>query len=100
MTETHNDVPLIHNEAGNRFEMHINGHVAFIEYSRASENLFILSHTEVPPALEGRGIGKMLVEKALAYIEEQQWKIVPLCPFVHAYIKRHPEWDRIVHHKA
>lgn len=91
-----NDMPLIHNEAAHRFEMHINGYVPFIEYSRAAHSLLIIAHTEVPTQLEGRGIGKIMIEKMLNYAEEQAWKIIPLCPFASAYIKRHPEWQRIV----
>lgn len=97
MNILNNDYPLVHNEAAHRFEMHIEGHTAFIEYSPAGNNLLIIAHTEVPPALEGKGVGKMLTEKVLNYIEEQGWTIIPLCPFASAYIKRHPEWDRIVH---
>jgi predicted GNAT family acetyltransferase len=91
------DYPLIHDEARHRFEMPIDGQVPFIEYSRVNDTLLIIAHTEVPAELEGKGIGKMLVEKVLNYIEEQGWKIIPLCPFTSAYIKRHPEWNRIVH---
>lgn len=94
--EINKDIPLIHNEAAHRFEMHIHGHVPFIEYSRASHDLLIIAHTEVPTQLEGKGIGKMMVEKMLNFVEEHGWKIIPLCPFTSTYIKRHPEWMRIV----
>lgn len=97
MTAIMNDTPLVHNEAGHRFEMHIDGYTPFMEYSRTG-NMLIIAHTEVLTQLEGRGIGKMLAEKAFAFVEEQGWKIIPLCPFASSYIKRHPEWDRIVHH--
>jgi predicted GNAT family acetyltransferase len=95
--ELMNDYPLIHNEANHRFEMHVNGLMPFITYSRVSADLLIIDHTEVPTQLEGKGIGKMMVEKMLNYIEEQGWKIIPLCPFTSSYIKRHPEWERVVH---
>ena len=55
-----------------------------------------LTHTEVPRELEGKGIGSQLVEKTLQDIERQGLRLVPLCPFVAAYIKKHPEWRRIV----
>lgn len=97
MTILNNDYPLIHDEEHHHFEMHINGMRPFIEYSRVGIDLIIIAHTEVPVELEGRGIGKSLVEKTLNYIELAGWKIIPLCPFTSAYIKRHPEWNRIVH---
>jgi predicted GNAT family acetyltransferase len=83
------------NEEASQFQLVVEGHTAFIEFSRTGD-IIILPHTEVPAALEGRGIGKQLVEQTLTYIENHGWKVVPLCPFVSAYIKRHPEWERIV----
>ena len=89
------DIPLTDNTAEQQFEMNISGHIAFIAYEPSGDAL-ALTHTEVPMALEGKGIGSTLVEKTLSYIEEKQQKIVPLCPFVSSYIKRHQEWQRIV----
>lgn len=85
------------NEEAHQFQLVVDGHTAFIEFSRNGD-VIILPHIEVPAALEGRGIGKQLVEQTLTYIEEHGWKVVPLCPFVKAYIQRHPEWQRLVHH--
>lgn len=95
MSETP-EYPFRMNEDAKQFQLEVDGHTAYIEYSFAGD-IIILPHTEVPPLLEGRGIGKILVEKTLHYIEDHGWKLVPLCPFVNAYVKRHPEWDRLVH---
>jgi predicted GNAT family acetyltransferase len=51
-------------------------------------------HMGVPPALEGRGIGSALVRAGLSYAREQGYHIVPLCSFVAAYLRRHPEYGR------
>lgn len=91
------EYPFTFNQQNHHFELEVEGHIAFIEYSMNGD-IIILPHTEVPAALEGRGIGKILAEKTLQYIEEKGWKVVPLCPFVKGYIQRHPEWERIVHH--
>lgn len=48
-------------------------------------------HTEVNPEHEGKGFAKILLEKLVSYARENNLKIVPLCPFVHAQFKRHPE---------
>ncbi|KQR93450.1 acetyltransferase [Chryseobacterium sp. Leaf180] len=48
-------------------------------------------HTEVDSAFEGRGFAKILLEKLVSYAEENNLKIVPLCPYVHAQFKRNPE---------
>ena len=87
---------LILNEDKKRFEMHVEGHIAFIEYILNVDNIMFLTHTEVPVALEGKGVGKNIVEKALNYIKDHNYTLAPLCPFVAAYLKRHPDWKSIL----
>lgn len=74
-----------------RFELDTDGHIAFSNYKRADGVLTIL-HTEVPTALEGRGIGSALVRGVLDIARAQGLKVNPLCPFVKAYLDRHPEY--------
>lgn len=74
-----------------RFELAADGHIAFSNYTRAGDVLTIL-HTEVPKALEGRGIGSALVRGLLDLVRAQGLKVVPRCPFVKAYIERHAEY--------
>ena len=64
-----------------RFELDADGHVAFSNYRRDGNVLTIL-HTEVPAALNGRGIGSALVRGVLDLARAQGWKVVPVCPFV------------------
>ena len=66
------------------------------EYIKTPNGEIYLTHTEVPRALGGKGIGSQLVEKALKDIEQKDLRLVPLCPFVAGYIHKHPEWRRIV----
>lgn len=89
------DIPLKDNKDDQAFEMDISGNIAFIGYEEDGDTI-ILTHTEVPEALEGKGIGSVLVTKTLNYIEAEGRKIIAQCPFVASYIKRHPEWNRIV----
>ena len=86
---------LIVNTDQQRFEMRVDEHVVLINY-RLHDNEMELVHTEVPPDLEGKGHGRKIVEKAFQYIKDQNYKVVPLCSFVVAYLKRHPEWNSIV----
>jgi len=74
-----------------RFELDLDGHTAFSEYRRDGKVLTIM-HTEVPKALEGRGIGSSLVRGMLDLVRAQGLKVVPRCPFVKAYIERHAEY--------
>jgi len=79
------DNPQLH-----RFELDADGHVAFSEYQRAGDTITFM-HTEVPKALEGRGIGSALVRGALEIAKAQGLAIKARCPFVAGYIKKHPE---------
>lgn len=79
------------NHDANRFEIAIGGAVAFAEYRLAGKTI-IFTHTEVPPIFEGQGIGSRLVRGALDAAVEQGLRIEPQCPFVEAYIRRHPEY--------
>ena len=86
---------LYKNEDSTRFELTVDGYIAFIDYKEKADTI-ALTHTESPEELAGRGVATALIEKTLAYLEENNNVLVPLCPLVFAYIKRHPEWARIV----
>jgi len=79
-----------------RFELDAEGRTAIIETILSNDNVMFLTHTEVPIALEGKGVGKRIVESALNYIKDHNYKLAPLCPFVAAYLKRHTEWKTIL----
>lgn len=83
------------NPVTNRLELEVEGSTAFIEYKLSHQKLFLV-HTEVPSVLEGKGVGKAIVEKALQYARDNGYKIVPLCIFVQSYLKRHKEWSDII----
>jgi predicted GNAT family acetyltransferase len=95
MKEEYTALPLVKNEEGQRFELTVDGYTAFIDY-KEREGIITLIHTESPEELAGRGVATALIEKTLQYIEDNNYKLVPLCPLVVAYLKRHPEWQRIV----
>jgi hypothetical protein len=80
------------NEDKKQFELDVNGELAIINY-RLEGKVYSLIHTEVPPAHEGQGVGRKLVENTLNYIKEKGYQFEPLCSFVAAYVKRHPEWE-------
>lgn len=86
---------LVNNEAAKQYEFDVDGKIAKIEYIRTTDKIF-LTHTEVPTTLEGKGIGSALVKAVLEDVKERDLTLVPLCPFVAAYIKRHPEWKTLV----
>ncbi len=87
---------LVLNEEKKRFELEVESNTAFIEYILTNENIMFLTHTEVPIELEGKGVGSAIVSQTLDYIKEKGYTLAPLCPFVAAYIKRHPDWKTIL----
>nr|WP_294938497.1 GNAT family N-acetyltransferase [uncultured Flavobacterium sp.] len=89
------EIPLIKNEEKHQFEITVDGHKAFIVYKERPKAITLI-HTETEPELEGKGAATAVIEKTLAYIDAYDLKLIPLCPMVFAYIKKHPEWKRLV----
>lgn len=74
-----------------RYEARIDGRVVgFAEYRRVA-NRIVFHHTEMDPGFEGRGIGSRLASGALEDALAQGLRIIVDCPFIGAYLKRHPE---------
>lgn len=95
MKEEYINLPLHKNENLHRFELNVDGNFAFIEYEESSGTIALI-HTEVEPLLEGKGAATAVIEKTLEYIKGHNLKLIPLCPVVVAYLKRHPEWKHIL----
>jgi uncharacterized protein len=79
------------NTAMHRFEIDLgDGNLALAEYT-LSNGKIAFTHTEVPKKHEGKGIGSTLVRFALRSARERGLRVIPKCPFVAAYIKKHVE---------
>jgi predicted GNAT family acetyltransferase len=76
------------NAAQSRFELNIGGHLAYLEYER-TPNTLTLIHTEVSPEIRGHHVAERLVEAALAIGRAEGRRIVVICPFARAYMRRH-----------
>lgn len=79
---------IIDNADRQRFEMQVEGRMAFVSYRRAP-GVVTLTHAEVPSELEGRGIGGELVAATLDALRTEGVKVIPRCSFVAAYMRRH-----------
>ncbi|MGO4715763.1 GNAT family N-acetyltransferase [Bradyrhizobium sp. 2TAF24] len=80
---------VVNNTDKHRFELTVEGHMAATYYDiKAGVITFI--HTEVPKELGGKGVGSRLVKGALDQVRRDGLKVVPQCPFVKAYIEKHP----------
>jgi predicted GNAT family acetyltransferase len=71
-------------------------HAGELVYRERGENVVAFLHTEVDPSQQRRGLGSTLVAAALEDARERGLRVVPLCPFVDAYIRRHPELADLV----
>jgi predicted GNAT family acetyltransferase len=89
------DLPVVHNTAAKRFEISLDGRIAFSKYLLVGEKI-VIEHTEVPMELEGKGIASRIVRTALDYARAQNLKVMPLCPFTAGFIHRHPEYQDLV----
>ena len=89
------DLPVVHNSAAQRFEISLDGRIAYSKYLLAGEKI-IIEHTEVPVGLEGKDIAGRIVRTALDYARTQKLKVMPLCPFTAGFIHRHPEYQDLV----
>ena len=78
-----------------QFEIKVDGHVARIEYHITDDRIF-LTHTEVPEELSGMGIGSLLAQKTLDLIDKMNLKVVPYCQFIAAYIRKNPQYRRLL----
>jgi predicted GNAT family acetyltransferase len=83
-----------------RYELLLDGDVVGELRYRRRPDAVSLVHTEVSASREGRGLGAQLVGHVLDELRAHGEKIVPLCPFVRAYIRRHPEYDDLVVDRA
>ena len=79
-----------HDESARQFEMPVTGGLAVLTYSREGDRIDLL-HTMVPEQDEGSGHGSALVKAAYDYARGAKLKVVPTCPFVKAYLDKHPE---------
>lgn len=84
------------NKREQRFEMALGeGKTAFIRYAETGEGMVELTHTEVPEEFEGKGIGSKLVRGTFEILREENLQMMPLCPFITAYLQRHPEYQSL-----
>lgn len=75
-----------------RYILELEGGTAELTYSIASPQMVIADHTDVPDALRGTGAGLRLVTQFVEDARAEGFRIVPLCPFVNAQRRKHPDW--------
>ncbi len=84
-----------HNSTESRFQVEVESHLAVLEY-KLDGSTIIFTHTGVPSALEGRGLGSQLVRAGLDHARAQGLSVVPRCSFVASYIQKKPEYQDLL----
>lgn len=84
-----------HNPATRRFEADVHGLLAVLVYKIVPGRMLI-QHTEVPPALEGRGLAAKLTRVALEYARREKLQVVPACSYTASYMAKHPEYNDLL----
>ena len=85
------DNAVSNNPAHHRYELAVDGHIA-ATYYQIADGVITFVHTEVPPELGGKGIGSKLIKGALDQVRADGLKVIAQCPFVKAYIDKHPDY--------
>ncbi len=75
-----------------RFSTAVELELCVLDYT-LSGDVMTITHTEVPPPLEGRGIASALVKAALDFARERRWKVRPACSYANAWMRRHPDYE-------
>ena len=88
-------LPIVHNLAQHRFEAVVPEGLCRADYRRVGDTLHLV-HTEVPRDLEGRGIAGLLVQATLDHAAANGLHVIPMCSYVRAYMRRHPETHHLL----
>jgi uncharacterized protein len=84
------------NRNARQYELPVGDELAVSVYQLQGDTI-TFTHTEVPESAEGKGIGGALVRFALDDVRKRSLRVVPLCPFVTTWIKRHPDYHDLLH---
>lgn len=93
---TKDDLVVRDNAERTRYEIHARDRLAGFSDYHAQPGLVTVTHTEVDPAFEGQGVGSALVRGLLEDVRRRDAKVLAICPFVRAYLQRHPEYADLV----
>ena len=88
------ELEVIHNPAENRFETWIDGYLSKLDYIQDGGN-FVITHVGVYPEFRGQGVAGKIVQAGLEYAKENSLRVIPMCPYAAAYIRKHPEYAEL-----
>lgn len=98
-SENGGEIEILDDQDEHAYMIHVDGRRVgkAVYHMRGGRHFFV--HTEIDPDMNGRGLGRRLVEFALEDVKAKNGTVVPICPFFRAYLKRHPEYDELIDHE-
>lgn len=94
------EIQVDHDLEGQEFNVVLGQDQAELTYAKPEEKVIDFQHTFVPEQYRNNGVGDKLIEAGLQYAQEQQFRVIASCPFVAAYIRRHPEFEALLKNPA
>ena len=93
------ELEVIHNPAENRFEMWIEGQLSKLDYMEDGDTI-VMMHVGVPVEYRGHGAAGKITQVGLEYAKEKSLRVIPMCSYVAAYIRRNPQYAGLTKHKG
>jgi uncharacterized protein len=96
MNAPEHDVSVVDNPRAHRYEVWFDGARAGYALYRIEDGTTVFTHTEIDPSFEGHGLGSRLASEALDDVRAHGRSVVPLCPFIASYIRKHPQYSDLI----
>ena len=93
------ELEIIHNPAENRFETWIDGKLSKLDYLEDGDTI-VMTHVGVHPDHRGQGVAGKLTEAALEYARGKSLRVIPMCSYVAAYIRRNPQFAELTRQRG
>jgi predicted GNAT family acetyltransferase len=90
------DVEVRDNPGEKRYEASVGDQLAGSAYYDTADDLIVFTHTQVDDAFEGQGVGSALARSALDDVRAKGLRVIPRCPFIKAWIERHPDYQDLL----
>ncbi|MFM8876642.1 MAG: GNAT family N-acetyltransferase [Anaerolineae bacterium] len=90
---------IIHNPAENRFETWVDGQLAKLDYSEEGDTI-VMMHVGVPYEFRGHGVAGAITKAGLEYAKAKSLRVIPMCSYVAAYIRRNPQYVELTRNKV
>lgn len=90
---------VIHNPTESRFEVWVDGQLAKLDYLEEGDTI-VMTHAGVPYQFRGHGLAGKITQAGLEYAKSKSLRVIPMCSYVAAYIRRNPQYAELTRHKS